>query len=456
MVKQNLQTEEDIAAAEFKAVYKKYQAALEEANSFDLDDLIYLPNLLLRFSGELKQKYTDRYRWIMIDEYQDINFAQYQFVKRILSGPKGNLFAIGDPNQAIYGFRGSDVEFIRRFTEDYPSARQYQLKKSYRCTDRILMASTQVLSLTAEDSLKGTSRGLKLRIDTHTTDRTEAEFIARTIDQLMGGMQFHSMDRGLQTDNDSEITSLSDFAVLCRTRAQMEIVETVLAERNIPYQMVGREPFFTREPMKTTLDVFSFLATQGNVLTSSLLNAKNVDLAKFKDVKPDGSVRELLSQIIACMPDLKEEKYTVQIQKLLGIAEAFGTDAIGFLHQIRLGAGVDSWESKAERVSVMTIHASKGLEFDCVFVPGCEDGIMPYSLYFDKPDVAEEKRLLYVGMTRASKYLYLSHARKRWLNSRELQLPRSPFLEHIEQGLFELSVKEKKKEKAPDMQLKLF
>ncbi|HEY4784790.1 MAG TPA: UvrD-helicase domain-containing protein [Bacteroidales bacterium] len=456
LVKQNLETEEDIVVHELKAVFKKYQETLIEANTFDLDDLIYLPNLLLHFSGELKEQYTKRFQWIMIDEYQDINYGQYQLIKRLLPPTDGNLFVIGDPNQSIYGFRGSDITFIRRFTEDHPAARSYQLKKSYRCTDRILLASTQVLNLTADDTLKGTSRGLKLRIDTHTTDRAEAEFIARTIDQLMGGLQFHSMDRGLQADNDSEINSLSDFAVLCRTRAQMEVIETVFTERNIPYQMVGRESLFTREPLKTALDILSYLVSKDNILTLAVLQEKNIDLKIFSDLVADENVHDLLLQIIDRISTISGEKQEYQVQKLLDMAASFGTDVTGFLHQIRLGAGVDTWESKAERVSVMTMHASKGLEFGCVFIPGCEDGIMPYSLYFDKPDIAEEQRLLYVGMTRASKYLYLSHAIKRRMNNRELQLPRSPFLENIEQNLFEMSAREKKKEKEPDTQLKLF
>jgi DNA helicase II / ATP-dependent DNA helicase PcrA len=458
MAKQNLQCPEDISDPDLQLIFGKYQDALAETNAFDFDDLIYLPYRLLRADEKLRKQYTDRFRWIMIDEYQDINYSQYHLVKQFLPDNENNLFAIGDPNQAIYGFRGSDVEFIRRFTDDYSGARLYQLKKSYRCTDRILQASTQVLNLVAEDSLKGTSRGLKLRIDTLLSDRAEAEFMARTIDELMGGMQFHSMDRGLQRDADDDMGSLSDFAVLCRTRAQMDIIETVFADRNIPYQVVGRESFFSRDPLKSVLDVLSYLVSGGNKLSGAVLMAKKVDLMVFRDINLTGSVTGILKQIVEHFPGLTDEKHVSLVQKLLGISASFGTDIAGFLHHIRLGAGVDTWESKAERVSVMTIHASKGLEFGCVFIPGCEDGLIPYSLNFDKPDMEEEKRLLYVGMTRASKYLYLMHALKRRLINRELQLPRSSFLENIEQNLFEMAVREKKKgrEKAADSQLKLF
>ena len=363
---------------------------------------------------------------------------------------------MGDARQAIYGFRGSDVEFIRRFTDDFPDARLFRLKKSYRCTDRILMASTQVLNLTDDDSLKGTSRGLKLRIDTHPSDRAEAEFMAKTIDSLMGGLQFHSMDRGLQTDTDSDLVSLSDFAVLCRTRAQMEAIETVFAERNIPYQVTGRESAFAQGPLKTALDIFAHLVSAEKGLTDILLKQKTINIALFADIPNDLPVKEKLEQIIIKLPDVDGEKHHAQIQKLLGIAEAFGNDGQAFLQHIKLGSGVDTWEAKAERVSLMTIHASKGLEFGCVFIPGCEDGLLPYSLYFENPDMDEEKRLLYVGMTRASKYLYLSHALKRRLHNRELQLPRSPFLDNIEQNLFEFTSREKKKAKPDDTQLSLF
>lgn len=458
LAKQNLQTPEDISDADLQLIFRKYQDALAGTNAFDLDDLIYLPYQLLRADDKLRKQYAERFRWIMIDEYQDINYSQYHLVKQFIPDSEINLFAIGDPNQAIYGFRGSDVAFIRRFTDDYSDARLYQLKKSYRCTDRILQASTQVLNLVAEDSPKGTSRGLKLHIDTLATDRAEAEFMARKIDELMGGTQFHSMDRGLQRDADDDTGSFSDFAVLCRTRAQMEVIETVFTDRNIPYQVVGRDSFFSREPLKSVLDVLSYLVSGGNKLTEVVLKAKQIDPTAFLNINLTDAVTGILKQILGYFPGLTEEKHASLLQKLMSIAASFGTDVTGFLYHIRLGAGVDTWDSKAERVSLMTIHASKGLEFGCVFIPGCEEGIIPYSLNFDKPDMDEEKRLLYVGMTRASKYLYLMHALKRRLSNRDLQLPRSPFLENIEQNLFEIAVREKKKEKekAADTQLKLF
>lgn len=453
LAKQNLQSPGEIQDDSLREVFVKYQKALKDANAFDLEDLIFLSYQLLKLSDELQNSYAQKFPWIMIDEYQDINYSQYHLVKLLLKGSGNNLFAIGDPNQAIYGFRGSDVEFIRRFTTDYPESRLYQLKKSYRCTDRILQASTMVLNLVDEESLKGTSKGLKLRIDKHASDRAEVEFMAKTIDELMGGMQFLSMDKGLQRDGDS-VGSFSDFAVLCRTRAQMETVENVFAERNIPFQTVGRETLFSREPLKTILNLVSWLVLK-NPLSKLLLDTKNIDTEKL-DVNISGTVTDIFLKVAEYIPALKDERYTYALQKLIAIANNYGSDVEGFLHHISLGSGIDTWEAKAERVSIMTIHASKGLEFECVFIPGCEEGIIPYSLNFRKPDIDEEKRLLYVGMTRASKYLHISHAAKRWVNGREMQLPRSPFLDHIEDNLFEISAREKKQSKPEDTQLRLF
>jgi uncharacterized protein (TIGR00375 family) len=454
-VKQNLKTAEEVKDEVLRDQFILYQNKLKEANAFDLDDLIYLPFLYLKEDKNLADKYKERYSNILIDEYQDINYAQYHFIRQILSETNGNIFAIGDPNQSIYGFRGSDIEFIRRFTLDFPSATVYQLKKSYRCTDRILLASTQVLNIKEDDPLKGTSRGLKIRIDTHVSDQAEASFIAKTIDELMGGMQFHSMDRGLQNDYDEELEGLSDFAILCRTRSQMEIIAQILAEKNIPVQVIGREAFYQFEPFKTVVNILSWLINPENELLRAILKDAGVNPDDFKGIRSNESLERVIKEVISKITILKEKQYQFQNDQLVSIAKRY-SDLNSFINTCRLGSGTDTWQQKAGKVSLMTIHAAKGLEFGCVFIPGCEDGLIPYTLYRDDTDMDEEKRLLYVGMTRASKYLFLSHALVRKINNRELRLDRSPFLNNIENTLFEMSFREKKKEKVGDTQLKLF
>jgi uncharacterized protein (TIGR00375 family) len=457
-IKQNLHTEENIEDPEIKQLFIVYQEQLQKANAFDLEDLIYWSYLLFQAHPEIALRYQKQYPWVLIDEYQDVNFAQYQWMKLLLGKENGNIFAIGDPNQAIYGFRGSDVAFINRFTEDYPDSEVYRLKKSYRCTDRILQASTQVLNIiTNNEPLNGVSRGLKIRIDTHPDDRTEALFIARTIDELMGGMQFHTMDRGLKTKEDNEVSGLSDIAVLCRTRLQMKILEQIFSDKNIPYQVVGSEAFFNHEPYKSIVDALYYIESPENTLIQDLLKDKRLDLNRFSGLKSTAkSVAELIESIAEQLPVLNIDKKDYTYRHFVALAGNFGNNLPDFLYSCKLGIGIDGWAQKADRVSLMTIHASKGLEFECVFIPGCEEGIIPYTLYKENTDMEEEIRLLYVGMTRASKYLYLSHTMRRTINNRELKLSRSSFLNQIENNLFELSAKEKRKQKPTDNQLKLF
>ena len=466
LIKQNLTRAGDIEDAETRRTFQSYQDMLQQLNAFDLDDLILWPVKLLERQEEIRRFYQQKYRWIMVDEYQDINSAQYQLLRLLTANENGNLFVIGDANQAIYGFRGADVRLIRRFKKDFPAAEIFQLATSYRCSNTILKASDRIIGNqgSAGNPLQGLQEGVKVRISRNTSAKSEAEFIARAIEKMMGGLRFFSMDSNITSGGKEEgIESLADFAILCRLSAQMEPIQEALNNHSIPYQSVGKQVLFQREPVKSLLDLLRLHKNPANtLLKEKLLNKKTIpseEMAAFLTL-PQGqkSVKELLeSWTTLFFPDVLPEGDR-ELQHLLSIAEPFDKELEAFLKQISLRSSSDSFKFNVEQVALTTIHAAKGLEFKCVFVPGCEAGVLPYTIFPDKKgDIEEEQRLLYVAMTRAQNFLFLCHADKRFLFGKEYQLPRSPFLNTIGKKLLEATVhKHKKQGKPEDKQLKLF
>lgn len=478
-VKQQLNTAEHIGDEVLADLFRRYQNQLEALNAVDLDDLIYLPVRLLSEDAALRERYQKKYPWILVDEYQDVNHAQYQLL-RLLSPPGGdaNLCVIGDPDQAIYSFRGADVRFIQQFRDHYPGAALYQLQKSYRCSDSILRSSGRVL-LSPEDAsapsvsrpfLEGVGKGVKIKIMSHPTGGSEAEFTARTVEQMMGGLRFFSMDTGItQGDKETGIESLSDFAVLCRVRSQMETLEKAFLDHTIPYQVVGEAPFFHQEPVKTVLRVLRLARDPGNGFLRDQLLRRNI-------IAPPGlpPLLEALAQAPSAGPAVHRvvetlfpepgERERQTFKRLLHIAgdhdAAYGGGGglESFLKFTALGTAADTYRPGLEAVTFMTLHAAKGLEFPCVFIVGCEDGLLPYALFSGREsDPVEERRLLYVGMTRSQQFLFLSHAEKRFLGGGEHHLGRSPFLDGIEKEWAEVSrAAVKKKEKGPAVQRLLF
>jgi uncharacterized protein (TIGR00375 family) len=466
--KQGIKRPGDIEDKEVADVYLGYQAFLEEQHLHDLEDLVTVPVRMLEEDEALAAVYRERFQWVLIDEYQDINQAQYRLIRCLAPGVDGNLCAIGDPDQAIYGFRGADVRYINQFQTDYPGAAVYRLKQSYRCSDSILRASGDVMGRGSGSGglLTGMEQGVKIKIMRNPTYRGEAEFVARTIEQMMGGLRFFSMDTGITEGNkDREIDSLSDFAVLCRVKGQMETLEKAFMDHSIPYQTIGEEPFFKQEPVASILDMLKLLRHPGH----SFLKSKLVDKGIIKDdwqgegglwerLAGGKSVKRVLSEVIERYFNNLEDQDERLVKRLLDLAGEYGGDMEKFLQLTVLGTAADTYRGGMESVALMTLHAAKGLEFKAVFIVGCEEGLLPYSLFKSRvSDPEEERRLLYVGMTRARKFLFLSHAEKRVLRGREYTLERSPFLNGIEQQLIELSRREhkKKEEKAP-LQRKLF
>ena len=464
--KQNLKSVNKITDKDVAEIFQKYEQILKLQNAFDIDDLIYYPVKLFIDYPQILSIYRKKYQWILVDEYQDINFAQYQMLKKLAPDSDANLCVIGDPNQAIYGFRGADVKFIKRFINDYPDAMVYKLKKSYRCSDSILQASSQVIQSEVsekENILEGLQKGVKIKISENNTDKSEAEFVARTIEKMIGGLRFFSIDSQIsEGEEESEIESLSDFAVLCRISKQMKPIEKAFNDHSIPYQKIGDVPFFKQKPIKSIIDFLKLsLNPNNNFLTNKFKESKKISISELKEFTKsimDKSVKQALSEIIDRYFRSEKLKNEVIFKKLFDIADDFGDNLEEFLKFAVLGTGVDTYRPNIENVTLMTLHSAKGLEFKCVFIIGCEDGLLPYSIFkSQKSDLDEERRLFYVGMTRAKRFLILSHVKKRFIFGKEFHLEKSPFLSNIEKELTELSKSEyKKKKKKEKIQSTLF
>jgi DNA helicase II / ATP-dependent DNA helicase PcrA len=455
LISQVKQLQVDPSDASTGQLFNAWQEALRELNLFDLDDLLYLPPRLFVDHADLAVRYRDRFLWLLVDEYQDVNRAQYALIRQLAPSENANLFAIGDPNQAIYGFRGADVRYIRQFADDYPEANLYHLDRSYRCPDTIIKASGHVLKGPGTEQgtahLSGVPSQVKITIARHASDRAEAEFVARTIEQLLGGMSFFSIDSAItRGDGQSDIGGLADIAVLCRLGRQMDVLEKALRDHQIPYRIVGEVPFFRREPVKSVLQQCRAAHNRDNpFLLRQVFEQFAVTDRQLRQWALLPTSRELVTAVIMRDADASDFLEHPAIRRLLELCAEFCTPR-AFLDYLALGAVADDFSTRSEAISLMTLHASKGLEFNAVFIPGCEQGLLPYALFdHQKSDIDEEQRLLYVGMTRTRKRLFLSHADSRFLLGAEYNLPRSPFLDRIEQELLDQTRPEARKNDPP-------
>jgi uncharacterized protein (TIGR00375 family) len=434
--------------AETEAIFSRYQKFLKQNNLLDIDDLVYQVVKMLGENSQLSSKYRDLFHYIMVDEFQDINGSQFQLLQQLSGG--NNLFAIGDSNQAIYGFRGADMKYIDSFTDHFPEARLINLKKSYRCSNNILKASSGVLG--NNDLLTGLQKGVKIRINHSVTDKSEAEYVARKIEEIAGGMGFFSMDSDVTDGYDENQTAdLNEIVVLCRTKAIMPPVARAFRDHRIPYEIVDNKPFYQEKPVSDVLDIYKTL------YYDNCLFSVESQLADLKTINKSLPVEKTLATIIDRYFSDQQEAKQQEFKRLLGLARNFSQPG-DFLQRLALGSNEDYYNITKHEVKIMTLHAAKGLEFQHVFIIGCEKGLIPFSLYDRmQSDYNEEKRLFYVGMTRSKKYLYLSYADGRSLRGRSFNLAPSPFLEKIKKELLEQEKNNyKKKEKNKDLQLDLF
>lgn len=464
--------------AEFAAVFDAYQVALRRANAVDFDDLIVRTVNLLETEPTVAAAVHQRYRWISVDEYQDVNAAQVRLL-RLLTAGGANLCVIGDPDQAIYSFRGADRRYFLDFVADYPGAVRVQLTRNYRSQRAILEAAQQVIAHNAgRDALPLlASFAEAVRLDVHPapTEKAEAETIVHQIEQMVGGTSYFSLDSGRTDGLPPAARGFGDFAVLYRLGAQAAPLVEAFERSGIPYQVVGQASFWASkaarrvlawlwllENPRSTLHLTQMLADAGvtdatagatrivevlateNDLTAALMwlaaelparqRSRVEKLAAFwQDLHAAAPVADLLAQVCDFL-GVETELRAHMIQR----ARPFANRRREFLEQALLEREVDSYDPRADRVTLMTLHAAKGLEFPVIFIAGCEEGLLPYARGSETPDIEEERRLFYVGMTRAREKLILSHARRRTLFGRRLENSPSRFVGEIEAALLEL------------------
>lgn len=466
-------------------VYEYYERELRKNNALDFDDLLLVAVKLLQSNEAVLDKYSKRFRYVMIDEYQDTNHAQYLLAKLLASYWK-NIAVVGDADQSIYAWRGADIQNILDFEKDYPNCTSIKLEQNYRSTKIILDAANAVIENNEGRPKKNLwtdkTEGAKIQHFTAQSEHEEAAFIGDTIAKKH---DIHSVPYG-------------DMAILYRTNAQSRVLEEALIKRALPYTMVGGTKFYDRKEIK---DVLAYLRVLYNPFDDlSLLRIINVPkrsigattVAKLQDYARangtslfmtltqlhlvdtiKGKTKEKLEEfgiliftLVAEMEDktvldilesiLDRTGYLAQLEEstdpqdqaraenigeLLSVAKDFqDTNPTGtvedFLEQVALVNDVDSFEQEESKVTLMTLHAAKGLEFPIVFLGGLEEGLFPHSRTLMNPEeIEEERRLAYVGITRAEKELYISNATTRTVFGRTSSYLPSRFIDEIPEEL---------------------
>jgi DNA helicase II / ATP-dependent DNA helicase PcrA len=470
-------------------VYDQWERTLRDANAVDFDDLLVLPVRVLQQNPDRVAAYRERFRFLLVDEYQDTNRAQYEFVK-LLAGADGNVLVVGDDDQSIYGWRGADIRNILDFERDFPSATVVRLEDNYRSTPQVLDLANAVISANVGrrgKTLRATLPPGDAVTQVATLDeRDEAEFVAEEIVTLSSG---------------ARALNHREIAVLYRTNSQSRALEESLRKRAIPYRLVGAVRFYDRREIRDLMSYLKLIAnpaddeaflravsvprrglgeatleTLGNVARdagrpmleiasdsarlASLRPAARQALADFSSLilrqrenAKDSSVDELLRNVIeeirfadhlkAEGPEGMERIENVK-ELIAGASEAVADEGgeLGltpldhFLQHASLITDVDRQNPNADAITMMTLHNAKGLEFPAVFITGLEDGLFPLRRAQDTPDeMEEERRLFYVGITRAMRKLYLSHARSRRRNGETMQCIPSSFLQPIPPAL---------------------
>jgi DNA helicase-2/ATP-dependent DNA helicase PcrA len=464
--KNHLQTPDLAPADEFSDLYRAYETALRRCQAVDFDDLLLLPVRLLEEHTEVREAVHRRWRWLSVDEYQDINLAQYRLL-RLLTAGGANLCVIGDPDQAIYGFRGADYRYFLRFEQDYPDARRLHLDQNYRSTQIILDAATQVISRNPNrQALKIFSEFIEqVRLDVHPapTDKAEAEFIVHQIEQMVGGTSLFSLDSARASGHETAPRSFADFAVLYRLSAQSRALTEALERSGIPYQTVGQTPLYEFKIVREALAHLWLLIQPASPVHLDLL-AGSGRSPSFQAELAASASESTAAQLVECVAAFFQanrslgEADRARLEQLARRAAPFGHDLAAFLEAAILQSETDFYDPRADRVTLMTLHAAKGLEFPVVFIAGCEENLLPYTRADQPPDIEEERRLFYVGMTRAQKKLVLSHARTRFLFGQRRQNPPSRYLRDIAAALKEVREMERRPERkeAAGVQLDLF
>jgi DNA helicase-2/ATP-dependent DNA helicase PcrA len=443
-------------------LFQKYQRGLRDLGMLDLDDLLVETLRLFLQHPDVADGYAHAYPWIFVDEYQDTNPGQAALLKCLVRDGSTRLCAIGDPDQAIYGFRGADVRNFFRFSQDFPGSREIFLSRNYRSTQTLLDCASKLLG--KENPLKGeVNGGGPLLIAPCRTQGEEAEMIVEQIEKVIGGISYFSLDSGrVGSHEEGETLGFGDMAVLFRLNAQGDALEEAFSRAGIPYTRSGEKSLIERHPVKIIWRFLqALLCPDRHYYRESYLSLpemKGVDGEKvLEECAPTGSAIELIERAVSLhgLDELTEDEADA-LRRLKEMSSNFRGAAAAFLDSLSLDRGIDHTGLLGDRVSLMSLHAAKGLEWPVVFITGCEDGLIPFTL-FGETDREEERRLFYVGVTRAKRRLILSYAKQRLLNGRSLEMKPSPFLDAIPEGMCEPVRRTGWKPKVkPKEQLKLF
>jgi len=417
---------DDVEAASVLAACRRVGM---EQNWVDFDDLVTLPVRILETNADVAALWQNRFSHLCVDEFQDVDEQQYRLLQCLVH-PAGNICVIGDPNQAIYGFRGAAAACFTRFRQDFPSARTMRLGRNYRSSGTIVSAAAQVIGNGTPDDI---TRPMLEPVTVHaaSTERAEAEFVAAMIESLLGGHDLLAANRehitptvpspacGGGNGGGGRPLGFADFAVLYRTDAQSAALRDAFDRIGIPFKKSSPAPIAGQPLVRALLAALEQQDSDLRALDSSVRIA-----AAAERMRRDGDGSDLAALAEAC-------------RWLTGLA-GMGDEAL-LREQVALATEADFWDARADRVSLLTMHAAKGLEFQVVFVVGLEDGLMPFSWGAsgtdDVPDEggpdAEERRLFYVAMTRAKDRLFLSRAVQRTCRGQLRALPPSPYLRDI-------------------------
>lgn len=404
---------------------ERFEKALRARDLADFDDLIRLPVRLLREDPATASRLRNRWRHISVDEYQDVDASQYELL-RLLAGDGAGLTAIGDPDQAIYGFRGADVRFFLRFRQDHPDASVVTLGRNYRSSETIVTAAGHAI---APDTLVAGRELTAVRTDVDAgpvgvygaaDPDGEAAFIVGAIEGLLGGSSFHALDSGRATADGHGGVAFADIAVLYRTDAQAEAIMSALTHAGMPFQKRTHDRLVARPGVP---EIAAELPHHGAGPLPDRVRAAAAVVA--------GHRREDHRADVAAATEL-----------LMPLADRCADDLDRFLTELSLGAEVDAYDPRAEAITLLTLHAAKGLEFPVVFLAGCERDLLPFRPAYaadglDADETAEERRLFFVGITRARERLYLSYAAERPRQGAVRPAGPSPFLDAIPAALTE-------------------
>lgn len=465
-------------------IYKEYNIKLKKNNSVDFDDLLRIPVLLFQNHPDILEFYQNKYQYILIDEYQDTNEVQYKLVK-LLSKRYQNLFVVGDPDQSIYQFRGANYKNILNFERDYPNTVVIPLEDNYRSTKMILDAANSVIKNNKERKEKNLRShhgdGVKTKFMVGYDEKHEISLVIEEIKKLL--------EQGYKK---------RDIAIFYRTNAQSRVIEEQFLKANIPYKVVGSYYFYSRKEIKDLICYLRLILNQNDDISLrrvinvpkrgigptsvNKLEQKSIEENKsmfdaitsgkeleFKnlilDIKKESESLSL-TELVDCVleksgmkkeletdPSLESELRLDNLMEFKSITATYedttgSVDLGDFLEEISLIADISEHKNDDDVVTLMTLHSAKGLEFPVVFLVGMEEGIFPHQNSFtEEGGLEEERRLCYVGITRAEEKLYLTCARSRMMYGRTNRNPMSRFIKEIDSDLLESDNKEMQSEK---------